>query len=351
MDPFNGRREVHTRSLEIEVRAGKGELWDTSAQLLDLRKSGFVPVAGDLQAAGLLHQMCLSARFDPGTGEIREITSSQPAVAFEPSALSEGESCRDPIENIRGLAGTHVTSGFTQRLNELIGGPRGCSHVLAEARLLGSTLAWVVFLEDDAPRTAHWRPAERIFRRCAIYDGSVNEAGNFEIAAQLTDLHFVHTAERVRPMERLASQDEVRAVATIDPIDLTILSLAVSQRRRAQGDFEADVWREVPTSTSDLAGHSAGVGWSRRVLQSLSELGAGAPLTAALLNLSPALFQFWASLADDSPAKAARDPSLLVCAAPPDSCYMWRKGGAFMRWNEREKKINASGKESGRSSG
>lgn len=337
MEPFGGRREVHTRSLEIEVRAGSDDLWDARAQLVDLRKCGFVPIAGDLQTAGLLHHMCLSARLDPLTGTLQEITAAQPAVAFEPSALSQGECCRDPIDRIRDLAGANVTGGITERLSGLIGGPRGCTHLLTEARLLGLTLAWALARKGDIPTVERWRPTERIFRRCAVYDGTVNEAGNLELSAQLTDLHFTPSAELARPMERFASQDEVRAVTTIDPNDLTMLSLAVTQRQRSRADVEVDVWHEVPTPALDLAGHSAGAGWSRRVLSCLEELDEGAPLTAALLNLAPALFQCMASASDDSSAMSAGDPSVLVSAAPPDSCYMWRKEGAFIRRSEREK--------------
>ena len=138
MDPLARARPIHARTLDVEVCDSGDGTWAVRGELVDLRKSGFVPVAGDLQMSGLLHHMRVHARLDPGTGIIQEIDAEQPAVAFESSSLSCGESCRDPVERIRALAGTTVAGGFSGRLKEAIGGPPGL-----HARRDSGSPAWV----------------------------------------------------------------------------------------------------------------------------------------------------------------------------------------------------------------
>jgi hypothetical protein len=46
--------------------------------------------------------MCLRGVIEPATLVLESIAAEQPSVAFEPSALAGGESCRDPIGPHRG---------------------------------------------------------------------------------------------------------------------------------------------------------------------------------------------------------------------------------------------------------
>src|SRR3989442_9583161 len=97
---------LHSRALSVTlVQRGDGQL-DVDGSVLDLRKRGFVPVGGDLQASGIIHDMRLRAVVDPATLRLETIAAEQPTVAFEPSPATGGESCRDPIERVEALAGT-----------------------------------------------------------------------------------------------------------------------------------------------------------------------------------------------------------------------------------------------------
>src|SRR6516165_8511129 len=138
---------LHTRSLSITLTQRADGRLDAHAELVDLRKRGFVPVAGDLQPSGVVHHMLLDGVVDPRTRILDDIVARQPTVAFEPSAVTRGESCRDPVDRIRALAGTRLDDAFARRLGDEIGGPRGCSHVLTLAHLLASTITGV--LERD----------------------------------------------------------------------------------------------------------------------------------------------------------------------------------------------------------
>ncbi len=342
MDPLAGERPIHTRTLDVEVcEAGDGD-WDARGELVDLRKSGFVPVAGDLQMSGLLHHMRLRARLDSGTGTLKEIAAEQPAVAFEPSGLSRGESCRDPIGSIEALAGASVASAWSDRLNDAIGGPRGCTHILTLARLLIATLASVVTREQTlgaAPR----RAGERIFHRSVSFDGRQRSDGLLELAFQLTDVYFAPVDEIAPPMARFADQVEIRGAAMIELRDLSLQELRVAQRRRGPDDFESAAWVSLEKEVSTFIGEPVARGMGRRVLERFADLAQGTPLVVVLLDLTPAMFQCVASLATQSAARAVRDPSVFFSGGQADSCYMWRKEGAFDLARERERVRGRSG--------
>ena len=331
MDPFDAAPPIHTRSIDVEVCDTGDGGWTARGELIDLRKRGFVPVAGDLQMAGLLHHMPVRARFDPSTGVLEEIAAEQPAVAFEASSLSRGECCRDPIRRIELLAGTSLTPGWGERLNDAIAGPRGCSHILTLSRLLGETLRFVATTERARPAVRR-RAGERIFRRSISYDGRQQGDHPLELALQLTDVHFAPADEIVRPMARFADMVEICGAATIALPDLGLQALDVAERRRAAGDVESTSWESRGEDVSGLVGKPVARGMRRRVLECLAELadGAeGAPLVAVLLDLAPAVFQCAASRTEPLAARAAGDSSLFFSAGPEDSCYIWRRGGAF----------------------
>ena len=226
MDPLVGARPIHTRTLEVAVSESENDSWAVTGELVDLRKSGFAPVAGDLQMSGLLHHMRVRARVTPSTCTLEEIDADQPAVAFESSSLSRGESCRDPVARIRSLAGASLATGFSTRLNETIGGPRGCTHLMTLAHLVGTTLPCLLSFESSQSATRR-RPAERVFHRSMSFDGSQRRDDELEIAVQLQDMHFAPAAEIVRPMDRFGKQIEVRAAASVKLADLSLRELTI----------------------------------------------------------------------------------------------------------------------------
>src|SRR5262249_57540542 len=127
---------LHTRSRSITLTQRADGRLDAHAELVDLRKRGFVPVAGELQSSGVVHHMLLDGEIDPRTAVLDAIALRQPSVAFEATAVTGGESCRDPADRILGLVGARLDETFARRLGAEIGGPRVCSPVLPLGPLL-----------------------------------------------------------------------------------------------------------------------------------------------------------------------------------------------------------------------
>jgi hypothetical protein len=308
---------------------------DVAAYLLDLRKRGVVPVAGDLQPAGVIHHMQLSAVVDPCSRALSRIQAAQPAVAFEPSATTEGESCRDPIGRIVALDGVRLGTGYPRRMSEEIGGPRGCSHILTLAQLLGSTIDTAL----DGTRVdagAAFRVGERLFRRDVVIDGHETESASLELAIQLTDLYCAPAAERARPMDRFAGQLEIRALSTIDVAQFRLTAIRAAQRVRTLADVEQAEWQDRAETVADLVGLSLFSGVSRELVRRFTDRPADRPLLDALLMLSPALIQCAGALSERWPAEAKRSRSRMGTSGLTDSCYMWRRDGALGRAIQKE---------------
>ena len=323
---------LHSRALAVTLLQRADGKLDVQAYLLDLRKRGFVPVAGDLQSSGIIHHMKLNGIVDPARAVLESISAEQPAVAFEASAVSGGESCRDPIDRVAALAGTSLDAGYARRLVAEIGGPRGCSHILTLAQLLGSTVSW--FLGGRAgfdPAAGRFRPGERLFRRDVIIDGHESEPQRVAMAVQLTDLHLAPAPPVARPMDRFAGELEVRLLATADAAKLALVGAVAAERRRGPDDLATAPWRDRTAAVSDLVGLKLFSGVSAELLRRLGGEANDRPLLDALLMVAPAFLQCAGALSEDWPIDAQRGASIMGTGGYPDSCYIWRREGTLGR--------------------
>jgi hypothetical protein len=330
---MEGSRPLHTRTFDFTIRwSADPGAWQARAEVVDLRKGGFVPIAGDLQSAGFLHHMVIDATVDPVGGVVQSVSASQPRVAFEPSTLSRGESCRGPVESIGAVRGSDL-AGFDQQLRTAISGAAGCAHLLALARLLGATLLWLSE-STAAASIMDWRDGERIFHRTISYDISESGPDGLSTLLQLTDLEFTPCPEVVRPLDRLAGQSEVRGNATVTRPDLRLAAIELGLRRRDPGSLAEQDFTDVSEEIVDALGEPLTPGWRRQVLA--NGRVAGEPVSAALIDLTAAVLQAVASDTEAWPQRVIDNGAIVVTGGAPDSCYMWRSGGALTSALERE---------------
>jgi hypothetical protein len=330
-----GGHPLHTRALAVIFTQRADARLDAHGYVLDLRKRGMVPLADALQGPGLIHHMRVSARIDPATRTLETIAAEQPSVAFEPSAATGGESCRDPVDRLRALAGTALDTKYPRRLAAEIGGPGGCSHVVTLSQLLGSTAAWALTRDRERHGPAPARqPGERVFRRDLVVDGHDASDGRLVLAAQLTDLHFTTAPPHAGAMARLASQHEIRALATVDLPTMSLVQVTAAERVRGPEDLEHAAWRYRGDEVGALCGLRLAPGVSTALIERLGGVAADRPLLDALLMLAPAFTQCVAALSDAWLIQARGDPAFVI-GAPDDSCYMYRRGGALARTRAR----------------
>lgn len=322
---------LHTRALSVELRHRSDGKLDVHGYVLDLRKRGFVPVAGELQPSGIVHHMELRGVVDPAARVIEQLSAHQPAIAFEATATTEGESCRDLAGRVAALGGTRLDVGWSRRLSEEIGGPRGCSHVLTLAQMLGPSIGWGLTRDQELHGLGMVRPAgQRVYRRDIIIDGLEPEDGRLELAAQLIDLHDAPAPERARPMERFGGSLEVRAQVLVDYRTYSIAGLLAAERWRARDDLGAE-WQDRTAEVAGLTGTFLFRGVTSAILQHLGPDAAERPLGTMLLQVAPTMIQVNAALSESWPAVARQQNWFVGMGGFPDSCYMWRRGGPLER--------------------
>jgi len=317
---------LHTRMLTVDVRAAEGGALALCGQVLDLRKRGLVPLPGALQLPGVIHHMTLAARVDPAARALTELRVEQPSVAFEPSPATRGESCRDPAGALQALVGVRLDGDFLPALTGCFGGPRGCTHLLTLARLAASTALRVLALEAALPGPPR-APGARVLRRSLTIDGFAVPERAMELAVQLADVHLAREAGD-ELFDQLASHAEVRAHARLDRVTTRLEALALAERRRTRASLDAPL-EDRSAEVADLVGRPLVGGLGAELVRRLGGDAAAAPRLDALLSLAPGYVQCVAALADLFLGSAAGAAAGL--GARPDSCFMWRRGGALQR--------------------
>jgi hypothetical protein len=334
---------AHTRTLDVALFQAQPGRLAARGLILDLRKRGLVPMAGDLQTAGVVHRMGVEAELDLEGPRIRAIRAEQPDVAFEPSEGTGGECCRDPVERIEGLAGTAIDATYARRLGAAIGGPRGCSHVLTLAQLLGSAVVtWLASERDAGGAPRERRPGERLFDRSLSVDGLETPDGRLQLALQLADLHLEPAPADAEPFDRLGRQHEIRLQAEVDLGAMKLVHVAGGERWDAARLGDGAPWQALDLAF--LEGHGVMAGLARRLFEALGDAPERRPLLDALLNLAPSVIQCMPALTDywrhwrearGSDATGRGDARPRAGDGPMggmlDSCYMWRRDGALQR--------------------
>jgi hypothetical protein len=326
----------HTRTLSVAVLHDDARRVQVHGTVIDLRKRGLVPMAGDLQTAGVIHLMHVDAQVLREGPTLEAIRADQPQVAFEPSAGTGGECCRDPVRSIEALAGSPLDAEFARRLSGAIGGPRGCSHVLTLAQLAGSTTrtALEVDAELHGERVAR-EPGQRMFQRSLSIDGLEDAERGLALSLQLADVHFGTAPHADDPVARLARQREIRVHADIDLGAMRIRDIGAAERISDPATFQTAAWQ--PRDLAFLEGHPALGGMARTLFSKLPDTPADRPLLDALLNLAPAVIQCipaltehwrrWREAAAGRAASGEEPPSMMAGGGMVDSCYMWRRDG------------------------
>lgn len=340
LDPFEaGGHPVHTRSLSVDVLQGGHGRVRALATILDLRKQGWIPTGGDLQAAGLIHDMSLDVLVDATSGRIERFEPSQRVVAFEPSGRTAHESCRDPIHQLKGMVGERLAGGNACRLREMFGGPLGCSHLLTLAQLVVSFLPGTIAraVRDVDARQAAWEAGERIAMRTLVIDGFERTDGHQEVALQLTDLHTRPLGSVAGVLERFDAQHEVRAILRVDGATGTIAAFDLAERFRTRADLGTAAWQSRREELRWLRGRPVMRGLAPELLRRYGADAAREPLLAALINFAPGYVQSLSMRVTRQIEEAARAASPVGnmeasgLGGFPDSCYIWRSDGRMTK--------------------
>ncbi|HEB91829.1 MAG TPA: DUF2889 domain-containing protein [Deltaproteobacteria bacterium] len=335
-------RPLHTRSLTIVLSRESDGLWHARGDVVDLRKTGFVPMLADIQPAGVIHMMSIGLAFDIESLRIESIDVDQPFVAIEPSERTGGECCRDPAPRLLALRGETLDSRFAKRLGTTFGGVLGCSHLLTLFQLMASTLPRAVEIEKaraSSEGTSH-PIGFRFFRRSVFIDGHERDPASIDVGLQLSDTHTRPVPPDSGSTDRLALFHEVKALARIDRKRFRVEALRARERRRDAGTLSKSEWISRDDRVSGLVDGPLIPGMAGRIFARLGGDADVAPLRDLLLQLAPGFIQISAALMDgffeekpssESTSKSAEKPMVASIGGNTNSCYMWREDGPATR--------------------
>lgn len=333
MRPEPGGEPVHTRALGATLARREDGRVAVDGYLLDLRTRGFLPLAGSMQGMGIIHHMELHWVVDPETLVVETFEPTQPTVAFEATPETEGESCRQPMDAVRALAGVRLGQGFSRTLRESIGGALGCSHILTLALFLDAAVHDALARDREAfpARWRHGGPPGRIARRDLVFDGHERADGRVEVAMRLGDLHWNAEPPTALAPDRFWRHGELAATVEVDLWPGELVGIAGAERVRTAAAFADVAWHDRAGALAPLVGLGLARGAAGEVMRRLGDDPALSPWRDALLQLAPALVQCRAAHGDAWQEKVRATPRHPGLTAIPDSCWMWRRGGALER--------------------
>ena len=320
---------AHTRCLSVLFSQGEGDSIAFRADILDLRKSGLMALAGRIATAGIIHKMELTGAFAAGTDRLERIDWRQTHVMHEANEATRGECCRDPMYRLSELVGTRLGEGFAANLKHAFGGPLGCTHIGTLFQEISALVARRRALDPEiACRTAHRSAGERIASRSVFFDAFLSEDGaSSTIDTRLADIHFAAHAED--GSEVLARHDEARLRARVAMAGWQLEAIEARERLRPGPACGEAPWIRRDESVEAFAGHSLGGGLARRCLDRLGSAEEDALIRSCVLNLSPGMTQLGAAFSDGlAPASEARPGGF--AGMGPGPCYMLRADGPLV---------------------
>ena len=117
------RKPMHTRTVESRGYLRDDGLWDIEGHLTDTKPFA-VPNedrGGEIPAREPLHEMWIRLTVDTEL-VVREVEA---CTDHGPYSI-----CGNIVENFKALKGLTIKAGWTQRTRELLGGTKGCTHLV-----------------------------------------------------------------------------------------------------------------------------------------------------------------------------------------------------------------------------
>jgi hypothetical protein len=283
---------IHRRSLEIALDPESGGCREARGRIVDRRLQGFTYTGGRVVGPGPIHDMSAQLRLDLRTGRVEAASGAMALPAFQGSATTRFEGCRDVLPNLGNLAGLDAGGDLASGIRAAIGRERGCYHlstlVLAMAPLLRAAL------REPEPRDARF---ERTIELTAC------EAGEGRVR-----LHGLLVEQRGAAEPRRA-----RLAWCVDAGEMKLRGVLAEAAPQLAPRRDA---------AAALEGLPLFGGFARAALERLGGLAGAEEILELALGLSAVVTQAMVTV------PSAPDPGLEAGRhRAHGTCYMWRAGG------------------------
>lgn len=160
-EPF--RKPVHIRQTEIRTY----DLGDHQILLeATLRDTRTPPAAGDSPEAAmvLVHDLVARIRVQGPDLTIAGVEAEMPQIPRE--------GCREVLADMKKLVGLRIISGYTQKVKDLVGGAKGCSHLTHLFISLGPAAVqgyWAAYGRKPGARSLSNPALARVIDSCRVW--------------------------------------------------------------------------------------------------------------------------------------------------------------------------------------
>lgn len=119
----NNYKKIHTRQIEVSTYDYDQNILLVEGRLKDDRFNQIYRPTGETSPPGTVHHMIIQMKVRRPEFTIEDIDVEMPTVPQE--------ECPDTRTSLEPVKGMRITSGFTVRVKELVGGVKGCAHLVA----------------------------------------------------------------------------------------------------------------------------------------------------------------------------------------------------------------------------
>jgi hypothetical protein len=165
MISISARQKIHKRSIDITIYEGGADAVILEGVLRDERLLESYRPTGEVYPPGTLHHMLIRMRVRGPRLVIEDIEVEMPTI---PHAA-----CDETINSLEPVKGMAIVSGFTSKVRKLVGGVKGCNHLLtlltamAPAAVQG---AWSAMVREPIDPEVYMPAAlERVKNTCRVW--------------------------------------------------------------------------------------------------------------------------------------------------------------------------------------
>jgi len=114
---------IHNRKIDITTYAGASDSVTVEGILHDERLVDTYRPTGETHPPGPVHHMIIRMEIRGPKLTIEDIEVEMPTILYE--------ACLETLDCLNQLKGMHIAAGFTTKLKSLVGGRKGCCHLLS----------------------------------------------------------------------------------------------------------------------------------------------------------------------------------------------------------------------------
>jgi hypothetical protein len=158
-------QKIHSRGIEIATYEGGSDSIIVEGVLTDERLANSYRPSGEALPPGTVHHMIIRMEVRGPKLVITDIEVEMPTVPMQ--------ECRETLDSLTPIKKLPIVSGFTNRVKDLVGGAKGCAHLVALITAMASAAvqgAWAAMTSKPRdPATFLPGAVERIKDTCRVW--------------------------------------------------------------------------------------------------------------------------------------------------------------------------------------